>query len=231
MLVRSLPNAPDFDMSRVYFQKASSNHFARLGETIAVVEASALSGGRSLVAHLRSSIVLYAVFHAGVIGPILDLAKGIFKFALHLLGKAFQLEARIASPLARFSLRTSHHLIERTVQSVLIHLPTSVVSTVLVSNDALELNSSARADPESTFRPKCMRAAELVCSAAWCCLAHLLVRVAATVCSTAAVRLGSAARRRGLWCAMSWTWTRSAGVRSPAVYRGSASAAYRSRAA
>jgi hypothetical protein len=124
--------------------------------------------------------VLFVSFHAGVMGPILDLANRSLEFALHLLGNSFHLKARIAEPLARFLLRASCHLIERTVQSICIHLSTSVDTTVMVSKDALEINSSALTVPRSASRPK-MHAAELVCSAAWCCAAHLLVGVAAVM--------------------------------------------------
>src|ERR1035438_5974346 len=56
---------------------------------------------------------------------VLDVAPGLFGFALHLLGGAFSLRAGIAGPFADLALRAAYRVVNCTLHSVLIHNSTS----------------------------------------------------------------------------------------------------------
>jgi hypothetical protein len=58
---------------------------------------------------------------------VLGLAQSDFKFALHLLGNAFNLEGRIARPFAHLSLGASDYFVDSAFNSIALHRPSSAV--------------------------------------------------------------------------------------------------------
>lgn len=114
-------------------------------------ESAGLVGSEALCCHaqLPSRLRLCPGFRDGVIGLILDFAQSALKIPLRLLGNALHLEPRIAGQLARFSLRASNYFIQRSVQSIFVHLPTSLDSTVAASKNSLKFITSDPIDSSS----------------------------------------------------------------------------------
>jgi hypothetical protein len=79
----------------------------------------------------------------GITRGILHLAHGILNFALQLLSTAFDLGPGVACQSSDMALGASHHFVDRSFYSVLIHHSTSVDSKLEDCTKAPECSANA----------------------------------------------------------------------------------------